>query len=282
MPVIMDTATFEMGLYDVTAESMEDGGRIINVDKNGFFFCKRGELEVVVDGKTYLVKENDILIYLPMSELYVHRISPDLSGVIGIADFAFVYSSLRIVANTFNYLYVKENPCVSLTVAGRESVEELITALRRRENKEDDPVMSQMRSAIAMALCYQIMHEYFSATPASPMKQDRNDVVFQNFMKALYSEKPRSRDVSHYADAQCLSTRYFSSIIKEKTGRSALQWITIVTIDDARRLLDDPDNSIKDVANALGFANQSFFGRYFKQYSGQSPTEYRKSVRKPL
>ena len=278
----MDTATFEMGLYDVTAESMEDGGRIINVDKNGFFFCKKGELEVVVDGKTYLVKENDILIYLPMSELYVHRISPVLSGVIGIADFAFVYSSLRIVANTFNYLYVKENPCVSLTVAGRESVEELITALRRRENKEDDPVMSQMRSAIAMALCYQIMHEYFSATPASPMNQDRNDIVFRNFMQALHSEKPRSREVSHYADAQCLSPRYFSSIIKEKTGRSALQWITIVTIDDAKRLLDNPDNSIKDVAYRLGFPNQSFFGRYFKQYSGQSPTEYRKSLRQPL
>ncbi|MGM9740441.1 MAG: helix-turn-helix domain-containing protein [Candidatus Cryptobacteroides sp.] len=278
----METAISEMGLYDVTAVSLEDGGRIINVDKNGFFFCKKGELEVVVDGKTFLVKENDIFIYLPMSELYVHRISPDLSGVIGIADFAFVYSSLRIVANTFNYLYVKENPCVSLSSEGRDSVEELIGALRRRENREDDPVMSQMRSALAMALCYQIMHEYFSATPASPMKQDRNDVVFQNFMKALYSEKPRSREVSHYAEAQCLSPRYFSSIIKEKTGRSALQWITIVTLDDARRLLDNPNNSIKDVAYALGFPNQSFFGRYFKQYSGQSPSEYRMSSGRPL
>ena len=101
-------------------------------------------------------------------------------------------------------------------------------------------------------------------------------------MQALHSEKPRSREVSHYADAQCLSPRYFSSIIKEKTGRSALQWITIVTIDDAKRLLDNPDNSIKDVAYRLGFPNQSFFGRYFKQYSGQSPTEYRKSLRQPL
>lgn len=278
----MDTQISEMGLYDVTAESMIDGGRVIKVDKNGFFLCRKGELEVVVDGKPFLVRENDILIYLPMSELYVHRVSPDLSGVIGMADFAFVYSSLRIVANTFNYLYVKENPCFSLTGEGRESVDELIAVLRRREKREGDPVMCQMLSSLALALCYQIMHEYFSATPATPMKQDRNDIVFQNFMKALYSEKPRSREVSHYADAQCLSPRYFSSIIKEKTGRSALQWISIVTIDDARRLLDNPDNSIKDVAYELGFPNQSFFGRYFKQYSGQSPTDYRKSLRRPL
>ncbi|MGM9768036.1 MAG: AraC family transcriptional regulator [Candidatus Cryptobacteroides sp.] len=278
----METAASEMGLFEVTAASFEDEGRIINVDKNGFFFCLSGEIEVVVDGKTYLLRENDIFIYLPMSELYVHRVSSDLSGIVGIAGFAFVYSSLRIVANTFNYLYVKENPCVSLTAGGSEAVMELITALRRREGNDDDPVVSQMRSSLALALCYQIMHEYFSTAPARPRNQDRNDIVFQTFMRAMYTEKPRSRDVAHYAAAQCLSTRYFSSIIKEKTGRSALQWITIVTIDDARHLLDDPDNSIKDVANRLGFPNQSFFGRYFKQYSGQSPTEYRKSLKKPL
>lgn len=278
----MEHSISEMGLYDVTAESMQGGGRIINSDKNGFFFCRKGEIEVVVDGKTFLVKENDILIYLPMSELYIHRFSPDLSGVIGMADFAFVYSSLRIVTNTYNYLYVKDNPCFSLTGEGRELVEELITALRKRDNVDGDPVMGQMVSSLAMALCYQIMHEYFSATPADPLKQDRNDLVFQNFMKALHTEKPRSREVSHYAEAQCLSPRYFSSIIKEKTGRSALQWITIVTIDEARRLLDNPNNSIKDVAYALGFPNQSFFGRYFKQYSGQSPSEYRMSSGRPL
>ncbi|MGN1233084.1 MAG: helix-turn-helix domain-containing protein [Candidatus Cryptobacteroides sp.] len=278
----MENSISEMGLFDVTAESMQGSGRVINADKNGFFFCRKGELEVVVDGKTFLVKENDILIYLPMSELYIHRFSPDLSGVIGMADFAFVYSSLRIVTNTYNYLYVKDNPCFTLTSEGRELVEELITAIRRRENRDGDPVMSQMFSSLAMALCYQIMHEYFSATPATPLKQDRNDLVFQNFMKALHSEKPRSREVAHYAEAQCLSSRYFSSIIKEKTGRSALQWITIVTIDDARRLLDNPNNSIKDVAFELGFPNQSFFGRYFKQYSGQSPSEYRMSSGRPL
>ena len=278
----MDTSTYEMGLYDVTAESMQHRGRIIKVDKNGFFFCRKGELEIVVDGKTFLVRENCIFVYLPMSEMYVHRISPDLSGVIGTADFSFVYSSLRVVASTYNYLYVKDNPCVALSPEGRESVEEMITAIRRREDMISDPVMSRMVSSLAMALCYQIMHEYFSATPASPMNQDRNDIVFRNFMQALHSEKPRSREVSHYADAQCLSPRYFSSIIKEKPGRSALQWITIVTIDDAKRLLDNPDNSIKDVAYRLGFPNQSFFGRYFKQYSGQSPTEYRKSLRQPL
>ena len=33
--------------------------------------------------------------------------------------------------------------------------------------------------------------------------------------------------------------------------------------------------SVKEIADALGFPNQSFFGRYFRQYTGISPTEFR-------
>jgi len=40
-------------------------------------------------------------------------------------------------------------------------------------------------------------------------------------------------------------------------------------------MLSDPALSVKEIADALGFPNQSFFGRYFRQYTGISPTEFR-------
>jgi len=33
--------------------------------------------------------------------------------------------------------------------------------------------------------------------------------------------------------------------------------------------------TVKEVAAALNFPNQSFFGRYFRQYAGMSPLQYR-------
>ena len=41
-----------------------------------------------------------------------------------------------------------------------------------------------------------------------------------------------------------------------------------------RRMLDERRKP-KEIADALGFPNQSFFGRYFRQYTGISPTEFR-------
>ena len=154
----------------------------------------------------------------------------------------------------------------------------MIAAIQSRKGMESDPVMFQMLSSLAKALCFQIMYEYFSGTHSSPVRQDRKDIVFQNFMQSLYKNCTKSREVAFYAQEQCLTPRYFSSLIKSGTGRSAQQWITVVIIDKACRLLDDPSNSIKDVSYRLGFPNQSFFGRYFKQYYGKSPSEYRNSL----
>ena len=76
---------------------------------------------------------------------------------------------------------------------------------------------------------------------------------------------------------QCLTPRYFSTIVREKSGRNALQWIMMFIIAEAKKLLSDPDPSIKEIAETLGFSNQSFFGRYFKQYVGLSPMAFRSS-----
>lgn len=74
---------------------------------------------------------------------------------------------------------------------------------------------------------------------------------------------------------QHITPRYFSAIIKEKTGDSALQWIVRMVITEAKQLLEESDLSIKEIADQLNFPTQSFFGKYFKQYVGVSPKEYR-------
>ena len=70
----------------------------------------------------------------------------------------------------------------------------------------------------------------------------------------------------------------FSAIIKEKTGDSALQWIVRMVITEAKQLLEESDLSIKEIADQLNFPTQSFFGKYFKQYVGVSPKEYRNNA----
>lgn len=152
---------------------------------------------------------------------------------------------------------------VSLSDGGQTRLEDLFTAIAARSPQCDNPIVYQILLGLAKALCYQIMYEYFSGKPAQAIATDRQDAIFQKFMASLHKNYMKNRHVSYYVQENCLSPRYFSRIVKEKTGRTAQEWISAVVIDEARRLLEDPENSIKDLAFKLGFPNQSFFGRYF-------------------
>ncbi len=272
----MDNAEFpEIGLFELSKEEIEKAGHILNVDRNGFFYCRQGTLTVAFNDKTYQMRRGDIFVYLPHSTIYIHEMSDDVAGVIGLARFEFVLSAIQAVSETYSYLYFKSNPCMSLSDGGQTRLEELFTAIATRSPQCDKPIVHQILLGLAKALCYQIMYEYFSGKPAQAIVTDRQDTIFQKFMASLHKNYAKSRQVAFYAQENCLSPRYFSRIVKDKTGRTAQEWISAVVIDEARRLLEDPENSIKDVAFKLGFPNQSFFGRYFLKYYGQLPSAYR-------
>ena len=45
---------------------------------------------------------------------------------------------------------------------------------------------------------------------------------------------------------------------------------------EIRMLLSSTSKSIKEIAQQLNFSNQSFLGKYFKEHTGMSPSEYRR------
>ncbi|EJW96039.1 transcriptional regulator, AraC family [gut metagenome] len=64
-------------------------------------------------------------------------------------------------------------------------------------------------------------------------------------------------------------------MVKEVSGKTVGEWIDHWVILEAKALLHSSSLSIQEISDRLNFANQSFFGKYFKHYTGLSPKEYR-------
>ncbi|TKK66182.1 helix-turn-helix domain-containing protein [Ilyomonas limi] len=82
--------------------------------------------------------------------------------------------------------------------------------------------------------------------------------------------------VKDYADAQHLHPNYLSNVIKSKTGKPITVWITAKTIAEAKSLLQNTSETIKEITYRLGFSETAHFSNYFKKHTGISPVEYRK------
>jgi AraC-like DNA-binding protein len=84
------------------------------------------------------------------------------------------------------------------------------------------------------------------------------------------------RRVSWYAHELCISPKYLSETIKQVSRRTPNDWIDNYVTLEIRVLLRNSTRSIKEIAEDMNFPNQSFFGRYFKEHVGMSPSEYRR------
>ncbi|HZV68674.1 MAG TPA: helix-turn-helix domain-containing protein [Saprospiraceae bacterium] len=81
--------------------------------------------------------------------------------------------------------------------------------------------------------------------------------------------------VKYMASELTISTRYLSDLLKQETGKTALEHIHIFLIDEAKNLLMSTDNTIAETAYQLGFENPPYFSRLFKKEVGLTPIEYK-------
>ena len=269
-----------------TFQIIKEGQIISTFNKCGIFYCQRGSVEVSLEGCHYHIKPGDVYIYMASTLVHLLHKSEDAEGIMVEVDFYYILPIVNKVINVESQLFMRKNPCVSLSGEQCAHFEYLLNNLWDRINAEDcqkenvqyQHLKLELIKSMGQTICYEILNMYFTNQPLQPLQQGKKDVVFQNFMLSLFRFYRKERDVSFYARMQHITPRYFSAIIKEKTGDSALQWIVRMVITEAKQLLEESDLSIKEIADQLNFPTQSFFGKYFKQYVGVSPKEYRNNA----
>lgn len=269
-----------------TFQILKEGQIISTFNKCGIFYCQRGSVEVSLEGCHYHIKPGDVYIYMASTLVHLLHKSEDAEGIMVEVDFYYILPIVNKVINVESQLFMRKNPCVSLSGEQYAHFEYLLNNLWDRINAEDcqkenvqyQHLKLELIKSMVQTICYEILNMYFTNQTLQPLQQGKKDVVFQNFMLSLFRFYRKERDVSFYARMQHITPRYFSAIIKEKTGDSALQWIVRMVITEAKQLLEESDLSIKEIADQLNFPTQSFFGKYFKQYVGVSPKEYRNNA----
>lgn len=273
-------------VQDVTEAMNHYGHTLSLMDACGFFLCQGGSVEVSLDDKTFNIRQGDVYFYMPSTFVCVLKYSDDLKGIAVRCDIDFV---LPLVEQTFdggNVLSMREEPCISLTPEQQQRLEQLATLLQDRLSPPiakrpvgSGELLQRLVFSLAHSLFHELIYDYACNQSLHPELRDSRDRIFQTFLASLFKNYKQEREVAFYASEQCLSPRYFSSVIKEKSGQSAQQWIVQMVISSMRQTLTTTDLSIKEIASDFNFPSQSFFGKYFKQYVGISPKEYRNKAR---
>jgi len=102
--------------------------------------------------------------------------------------------------------------------------------------------------------------------------------VVSKFLDRVFADDEPILSASDFAAQYGLSLNYLNRMVKKSTGRTVGSWIDTVRVTRAKRLLRDTDSSMIDIAVAVGLDDQSYFARFFKKHTGETPSEFRKSM----
>ena len=131
--------------------------------------------------------------------------------------------------------------------------------------------VTTLRSAITA------MHMVYKKLPRQQnMSHTFSETVTAKFLLSLQHNYMQHRKVSWYAAEANMSTGHFSKTIRDTLGKSPSQLIVLFTIQNAKLLLGNTAQSIKEISAQLGFPEQFTFRKYFKTYTGVSPSDYRR------
>lgn len=279
---------FERFALDLLQDAISTNRNVLLYpDMCGMFYCQRGEAVVSMNGCTLHIRPGDVYIYLPSSYVYIVSTTPDLDGVTYKTSVEYAMEMLENIPFTSGVLTLRENPRVSLTPTQRSLLEDLLEAIDRRTrlfgtlkaSDESRLILQRSLSKLGEVILHEIFFYFFANQPEAQPVMDTKGIILQNFLASLTQKYKREREVAFYAGEQRLSPRYFASIIREKTGKPPKEWIVQIVINSIKQTLLYSGKSIKEISVEYCFPTQSFFGKYFKQYVGVSPKEFREEAK---
>ena len=256
-------------------------------DTCGFFLCHRGQAELNINNQRVHIQAGDAFVYFPTMYVHVVGHSDDIEGTIYKSSLSFVLPLVETNFHIHNIIELTQRPFVSLTPSQMERLDQLIAVLDCRvslldglpHNSEVGAILLREISLLGEAVIQEVLFCYFSNRDFTPAVQDNKDHITHAFMAALMAHYKKERQVAYYADQLCITPRYLSAVVKERTGRTAQQWIIDFVINSIKQSLLYTQKSVKEIASEFSFPTQSFFGKYFKLYTHLSPKQFRSQTR---
>lgn len=77
-----------------------------------------------------------------------------------------------------------------------------------------------------------------------------------------------------FAEKFRLTPEYISNLFAKETGMTFSNYLKTVRLEKAKELIQDADMKIYEVACSVGYPDQKYFSKVFKEYTGVSPKQF--------
>jgi AraC family transcriptional activator of pobA len=238
-------------------------------------------LTIQLNGEEHVVKENDLLIIPP----HMVRQSDGAANTCKAACVAFTPDFLLDTGlsqrhiDLFEFLLNSRSTHLHLASDDASRFMTLITLLQEKNvSRENHPFSAEVVRHVFNVFQFELAGLYHKYSNQKKTVHDHKEEILWKFLGLISKHIKSERSLLFYANRLYVTPKYLTQTVKKLTGKTAGKYIDDLVIVEAKNLLRDPSLTIAQVADLLYFSDQFFFSKFFKRYTGITPSDYRKSV----
>ena len=148
-------------------------------------------------------------------------------------------------------------------------------------NQEEKEITfsQQIKLSLFTSLVYILVGDFLQGKgkDINILENSRKESITMKFLQLVSINFMKEKELKFYADKLLISSKYLSNTVREITNQPPSKFITEALLNNAKILLLNSDNSIKEISNELDFSDQYAFGKFFKKHTGLSPSNFRKT-----
>lgn len=237
-------------------------------------YLTHGSGEVSMDNAKVLVTAPCLLL-IPAQTVHGFTFSEDVNGPVVTAAQRPLESLVGVAMPEL--LPVIRKPAVIPLVDACRQAEALMPLFLAIEREAHIQAVGQVNAGMALlaAVCVQVarLNQVIEAAPMN--MSSRKTLQIEKFRALVNEDYKKHRPITAYADQLGITPGQLSRLCREVLGISSLDVINARLVHEAQRELVYTTNSIKQLADSLGFADETYFGRFFRKHTGVSPREFR-------
>ncbi len=228
------------------------------------FIIKRGHARYSFNMVDYDIKEDDVLVFL--SNTLIEKLCQSDDFEVDCISFDVKNPSLPNLTNSFFILHLNDS---SHSIVNRYF--DLIWTIAQ--------TFPFSNESIKMLLNSMVLYIYNQMGDTTDKPISRREQMVNRFVNLVSQHAISERNIPFYADKLCVVPHYLSTIVKETSGRTVMEWINEATVKEIMIWLTYSNEPAIEIAKKLNFSNPSSLSKFFKRETGMTPSEYRTRTR---
>ncbi len=239
------------------------------------YYLVSGSLELLFDKTSKIINSSEFIFISPTKSYKISNASGYLLNIKIKRDFLNQYSS------KLNLDWRGEEIFFLETVVNKDIYLEQLCKQILQEATAKSIGYQLVLDAILCQILIDLLRYKLKCRPNPQLEISRVGMVDRRLRRAIeyiYNNYHQELTLSEIAEAAFLSEYHFAHLFKKLTGITPNNYLAIVRIEQAKKLLANTDQSMATISLAVGYSSQSHFTKVFRTFTGLTPAKYRERL----